>query len=499
MQQNDNNSRMQGVIQQGGVREIYRQDLDGAAFSLAERKDFQTLNAITRTQYPRRMATRARPDVSPEYRHVLDFGMTAEFDDCSLVILQLPEGGGFQAKKESIQRYDRRVWDAYHKVASLCQGSLSISYLQSSIVDAQMLVVIFGKASMTDSSYSVSRSLPIAFATLKQYERGKLARKYMGPGSRYWQIQDTSLARDYPPGKNHLYVDVVCSAFLASGFGNVILTVLESQPVRRAIEFKYDALALRAVPRVYTYYPSKLGYVRSNGDGRVWPFAIVGSAAMYSKGDWDGVAKRLPFALQNANHLLRSKSTLFDKAGLAAAISPSNIFDGDSPANGYLYTKALGATSQGGGLLPDHVKGRILQSVTNVRTLARAACAARGVKSQAAARTRGDPWFQLVALVAARMRARAPLRFWVKAAGSKDFFSVEYDGERFGAAFEHAGAKGKRTLQKRDAVLRHLQAAVRGPATAVLRASNAVKLDGKRAAGARDAAAVAKVLADAPR
>jgi hypothetical protein len=230
------------------------------------------------------------------------------------------------------------IFDIVRKIESYCNKNITPSYIEKRIFYGFALCVIYG-IPITTGQKSLKKQ-PIGFAMLFDYKNLPKIIPYNAP-----------YGKPEPKVNKYIYIDAMCSAYSTAGIGSTIIKYLEDPILQKVIyenfDIQYDGIALKALPATYTYFISKFGFVRSNGDGFVYPFAMFASIPDNSKSDSSQVI------LYNSNDIdkLSFPSKWYSrKFGQFTArnlkeffqnVQPLQIFIGDNDDNGYLLHKPI--------------------------------------------------------------------------------------------------------------------------------------------------------------
>ena len=230
-----------------------------------------------------------------------------------IVLYRLPRATLYN-KKQYISQYNPILWQALSKGQFLCKSEVSGAFIDDSVANNEFLMVAYGIVN--------GSKIPIGFATLHTLYNRRLEYDYpVLRNNRYPSRQGNSAV-------NVLYIDLICAPFSTSGIGSLMIKALETYDVRNAIKNEmgdmYDSIALRAIDDVYTYYPMVHGYVRTNGDGNVYPFGVIEDWLFYDKNDVAAVPR------EHKKKLIEVLSSYRPK-----------LFKKDSQNHGYLFMKRV--------------------------------------------------------------------------------------------------------------------------------------------------------------
>jgi hypothetical protein len=286
-----------GVFNLGSaIVEIASIDLTNLPSKAFIEKDRESLTVITGHEHTRRV-TRRNP------LPAINLNGAGQ-----LKVYKLPRT---QMVADAVQKMDPELWQAISKAYFVCKKGINAGFLTQTFNANEYLIVVYGNMA------SPEKRIPLGFAMVSMIKGTYLATKY--PVKKGIQLE-VSKTLDVD-GFNTLYLDLVCAPFSVASVGTVILNALQSPEIRRVISRRaeiarpYNTIALRAISKVYTYYPMKQGFVRSNGNRKVYPLGQVDNLTFYE-------GKDVPIHM-------------------ASLIKPLAIFEGDSNDNGYLYVKQL--------------------------------------------------------------------------------------------------------------------------------------------------------------
>ena len=268
--------------------------------------------------------------------------------------------------------------------------------------------------------------------------------------------------------KRHLYVDVICSPYTASTLGKLMLQTLENPELYGNI-IGYEALALRAISDVYTYYPMMNGYVRSNGNGNVYPLIYVNPKkenefVLYRASDINSYS--FPLALQGPEdekpYIYANKKELYevicnpvpqrdkndkimrDKKNDMIPKVPhvfqflipyftllgktANENEPDTPSNGYVYSKALPKLSTGGSsdIFPDAMR-LIIGKTNNAKTRASLSATNKATKAIVNADTKADVLMHVLSLVDKKTKNKVGFMLRVATEKPTKVFLINYE------------------------------------------------------------------------
>jgi hypothetical protein len=230
------------------------------------------------------------------------------------------------------------IFDIVRKIESYCNKNITPSYVEKKIFYGFALCVIYG-IPITQGQKSLKKQ-PIGFAILFDYKNLPQVIPYY-----------TQYAKPEPKVNRYIYIDAMCSAYSTAGIGTTIIGYLEDPILQKVIyenfNISYDGLALKALPETYTYFISKLDFVRSNGNGSLYPFAFLASVPDNPQSDsaqlilYDSIdINKLSFPSKWYNR----KFGQFNARNLREFlihIEPLQIFVGDDNDNGYLLHKPI--------------------------------------------------------------------------------------------------------------------------------------------------------------
>ena len=247
-----------------------------------------------------------------------------------LVLYKLPRSSPLTSvsNKAFLSQYDPVLWQTLAKASLLCKSEVGAAFINQSVAHNEFLMVGYGIVNDV--------RIPIGFATMRTYYNSKLSKEYpvLHLNTLPARRDDSVAVRDV------LYLDLVCAPFSTAGIGSHMLKALEREDVRNVIANEvgghYDSIALRGIDDVYTYYPMVHGYVRSNGNGEVYPFGVLTEPYRLFYDKKDVAAVQYPTSTNN-------ELFIPDKKKLSEAFSMNRLklFKDDSGANGYLYLKRL--------------------------------------------------------------------------------------------------------------------------------------------------------------
>jgi hypothetical protein len=243
---------------------------------------------------------------------------------------------------------DDPVFEVYERSRYLCtpgNTKLADDHSKESIETCDAICVVYGIPIQSSKFSNTMKKTPVGFATLMK-KTGKI-------GGNPWDFR-LQYAKPGVVVNDHLYIDVICSAFSTSGVGALMVDSLADPDLRRAMmrdmRIYYEGLLLKSLPETYTYFMYRCGFLRSNGDGRVFPFSIIISPdgnekALYDMSDlellrfpslWTNIKESTPFSARSAKELLMN-------------LKPLNVFKEDTAANGFLFYKPIGQLAMSGG------------------------------------------------------------------------------------------------------------------------------------------------------
>ncbi len=238
------------------------------------------------------------------------------------------------------------------KKSTVSKVSLNVvdpSYIDTSLEDANFLVVVYGFATHNKSKTMHPKCIgmtTIKFNTYLPIVIGNNMETYKQP---------------YHVFQNSLYIDIICSPFQKSNVASQIISMLESQHIRDTFKdiqniprlkstlskfyhkyiengLSYEALSLKALSHSYMYFVTKCGFVRTNGKGFIYPFKVDANGVFYDQND-------LVEFIKNNNLSTEQKSYFINST------RPTVVFGSDNDLNGYLCAKYLQPISGGSKLL----------------------------------------------------------------------------------------------------------------------------------------------------
>jgi hypothetical protein len=259
------------------------------------------------------------------------------FTACELVIHQIKD-----IDKHTNSNYSDQIFTLQDNTELFCKGVISeseeFSYPKDSIDNCMAICVVYGIAISENQKYMFKE--PIGFATLQFKDRLFL------PLSKY-----ESQTKDTIATKGYLHIDVICSPYTTSGVGLEIIKSLEDPKLRIVMKDKfkisYQGLSLQALPAAYTYFIYKCGFVRTNGDGKLFPFAILTNkdtgitTNLYEAKDIDKLTFPAIYKDESYQGRLPRMITTSSKQDLLKQIIPMSIFGMDADYNGYLCSKPI--------------------------------------------------------------------------------------------------------------------------------------------------------------
>jgi hypothetical protein len=259
------------------------------------------------------------------------------FMACELVIHQI-QG----IDKHTNSEYSDQIFTLQDTTELFCKGVISeseeFSYPKDSIDNSMAICVVYGIAITENQKYMFKE--PIGFATLQFKDR-----LYNS-----WDKYE-SVAKPTTKPKGYLYIDIICSPYTASGVGLEIVKSLEDRELqtvmKKTFNISYQGLALQALPPAYTYFIYKCGFVRTNGNGKLYPFAILTNkdteitTNLYDAKDIDNLTFPAIYKDETSRGRLPRMITANSKQDLLKQIEPMSIFGMDADHNGYLCSKPI--------------------------------------------------------------------------------------------------------------------------------------------------------------
>ena len=247
-----------------------------------------------------------------------------------IVLYKLPRSTPLTAnpKRAYLSNYNPVLWQSLAKASLLCKSEVGPGFIDLSVAQNEFLIVGYGMVNGV--------KIPVGFATLRTIYGGKLPKYYpvLRTNPYTSRLDDSVAVRDV------LYLDLVCAPFSSAGIGSHMIKALERNDVRAAITREvgapYDSIALRGIDDVYTYYPMVHGYVRSNGNGEVYPFGFLTEPNRWFFDKRDVAAVEYPTSTKRDFFIPNKK-----KLSEALSLNRLQLFKDDSPSNGYLYLKRI--------------------------------------------------------------------------------------------------------------------------------------------------------------
>lgn len=267
------------------------------------------------------------------------------FVDCEVMVHKVI---GVQGKANSKDP----ILGLYRQSKSFCARSTELQpkYIQDSIKGCTAIIVIYGlpfQFENDEENYDkniIAQKSPIGFATLKF------------PNRRVSLSNDTAFSRPKITNmvSSPIYIDVICSPFVAAGLGKRMIDTLEDHEMRVAFNEKmniyYDGISLKALPSAYSYFISQCGFVRTNGDGNIYPFAHMMEIQSNGKKPWhqffipkDLESFKFPSKWSTGYLYNPGGFDVSSKKGFWAHIRPTEIFEDDSDHDGFFCMKPLKA------------------------------------------------------------------------------------------------------------------------------------------------------------
>jgi hypothetical protein len=247
-----------------------------------------------------------------------------------IVLYRLPRASPLTStyKKQYLSQYNPVLLQSLAKASFLCKSGVGDAFIDESVAHNEFLMVAYGIVN--------GSKMPIGFATMRTMYNRKLELSYPVLSSNKFPSRRDELG----VVNDVLYLDLICAPFSTGGIGSHMIKALERADVRKAIEIEigapYESIALRGIDDVYTYYPMVHGYVRSNGNGKIYPFGrlLEPTRLFYDKKDVAAVE----YPTDTNNSFLIS-----NKKKLSEAFSQGKIklFVGDAFEHGYLYMKRI--------------------------------------------------------------------------------------------------------------------------------------------------------------